>query len=292
MSNIYKYFLAIILFNSFFSLDIDDSELIKIPGNILKRINLIGNKSIILELNYTHNNINYISIISINDCNFILESEVSELNCNKTNKFKKEVNMTVNYSPVTINIKSEKNNTIDIINIIKDKKSSYFEIENEDQKYNVENYNFVKFLSEERNKVEIKFKDAKEGKYRYGIVELESEDINYIPKAFYFEARNESIEEEHKLEKEISIECKKIKIDEKKNIAFIFSIETEEDIGEYTVNFNKDIMNNFLIGCIILALIFAIITFFLIRRKQNITTKSIGGDDFYDEKNEEEEKEN
>ena len=87
----------------------------------------------------------------------------------------------------------------------------------------------------------------------------------------------------------MTLEIKDIEIgkkDNKKNTAFICSIQTNETIENYSVIINKDIMNNFLIGSIILALIFAVITFFLIRRKQNIT-KHVG-DDFYDEKLEEE----
>ena len=72
----------------------------------------------------------------------------------------------------------------------------------------------------------------------------------------------------------------------KKITAFVCSIVTDNEIKEYSVIINKDIMSFFLIGSIILALIFAVITFFLIRRKQSIT-KHIG-DDFYDEKSEEE----
>ena len=124
-------------------------------------------------------------------------------------------------------------------------------------------------------------------------MELDIKDINYIPRAFNFEARNESLEIHKDLEKENIIKFEKSYIEEdennNKNFAFVFSIESDENIDEYTVIFNKDIMNKFLIGSIILALIFGIITFFLIRRKQ-VMTKSIG-DDFYDE-NTEEEKEN
>ena len=292
MSIIYKYYLVIISFNTFFSLFVNQPENITIKGNVLKRINLIEGEQKKITLEFKENKTNYILFKSLNKTNFTLNSGI--FNNFESNFFYKGVNLSSDNSTFTINnINSEYNNTIDIINVIKEDNSSYYEIKNEDAKYKLkknQGYNFIIFLYEKKNEVEINFKNKPKGKYSCAIVELDIKDINYIPRAFNFEARNESLEIHKDLEKENIIKFEKSYIEEdennNKNFAFVFSIESDGNIDEYTVIFNKDIMNKFVIGIIILALIFGIITFFLIRRKQ-VMTKSIG-DDFYDENNEEE----
>ena len=150
----------------------------------------------------------------------------------------------------------------------------------------------MKFLDDDK-RIKVEIKDLKvKGFCHCGIVQLATDNISFIPPVTYFEyelnyKRNYSISDK------FDFEIGTIRYDDKnpkKYSAFICSIETDEEINEYTVIINKDIMNKFLIGSIIIALIFAIITFFLIRRKQNIT-KSIE-DDYYEEKTEEEDKEN
>ena len=285
---LYKFYLSIIVINLISSMLTDAPEIIDIKGNIIKNFSLNANESKTLNLAYNKNSNNYVSFLSLDNLKFNLESTKTELN--SKNKTLSEIEVKdLTEGDLLVNITSEKNNRIEIINIINDDKSSYFEITADDQKFNGKNYNFLKFLdNKDKLKVEINFKKKYEGKLHYGIVHLASKNINYIPRAFNFENRIKNKKQED-LKKDMSFEFKDIELskkDIKKKTAFICSIETNETIENYSVIINKDIMNKFLIGSIILALIFAVITFFLIRRKQNIT-KHIG-DDFYDEKSEEE----
>ena len=285
---LYNFYLSIIVINSISSLLTDEPEIIDIKGNTLKNFSLNAGESKKLNLTYNKNINNYVSFLSLENLIFNIKSNKTELNIQNTTLSEIEVkNLTE--GNLLVNITSEKNNRIEIINIINDNKSSYFEIESDDQKFNENKYNFLKFLdNKDKLKVEINFKKKYKGKLYYGIVHLASNNIKYIPRAFNFENGIKNIKEKD-LEKDMTLEIKDIEIgkkDNKKNTAFICSIKTDEQIENYSVIINKDIMNNFLIGSIILALIFAVITFFLIRRKQNIT-KHVG-DDFYDEKPEEE----
>ena len=285
---LYKFYLSLIVINLISSMLTVDSEIIDLEGNTLKNFSLNANESKILNLACNKNRNNYVSFLSLDNLKFNLKSDKAELNSKDQTLSEIEVkNIEGDY--LLVKITSEKDNRIEIINIIDNETSSYFEIKTDDQKFEKKNYNFLKFLeNKDKLKVEINFKKQYEGKLHCGIVHLASKNISYIPRAFNFE--NE-IKNEIKidLKKDMSFEFKNIEIskkDNKKKTAFICSIDTNEEIENYSVIINKDIMNNFLIGSIILALIFAVITFFLIRRKQNIT-KHVG-DDFYDEKPEEE----
>ena len=285
---LYKFYLSLIVINLISSMLTVDSEIIDIEGNTLKNFSLNANESKILNLACNKNRNNYVSFLSLDNLKFNLKSDKAELNSKDQTLSEIEVkNIEGDY--LQINITSEKDNRIEIINIIDNETSSYFEIKTDDQKFEKKNYNFLKFLeNKDKLKVEINFKKQYEGKLHCGIVHLASKNISYIPRAINFgnEIKNEI---KIDLKKDMSFEFKNIEIskkDNKKKTAFICSIDTNEEIENYSVIINKDIMNNFLIGSIILALIFAVITFFLIRRKQNIT-KHVG-DDFYDEKPEEE----
>jgi flagellar basal body-associated protein FliL len=66
----------------------------------------------------------------------------------------------------------------------------------------------------------------------------------------------------------------------------------KKKIDSYSFAINSEIINVFLIVSIVIALIFAIITFFLIRRKQSSESTNIEGDNLLkgNEKEENEEK--
>ena len=63
----------------------------------------------------------------------------------------------------------------------------------------------------------------------------------------------------------------------KTKFAFIFSIDSNEMVGQYSFSINSEIINVFLIVSIVIALVFAVITFFLIRRKQSAESTNIEG---------------
>ena len=289
IAKIYKYYLVIILFNLFLSLSINDS--IEISENILTNITL-NESSPNFTFNIDTSKGNYISLFSLSGVDFNVTINEINLPEKVTKSFQTTISNT-NGNPITINLSSKENNIIEIIIVKNETKYKYFEIKNEDQNYKINNYyNFVKFLDDDK-RIKVEIKDLKVmGLCHCGIVQLATKKINFIPPVTNF--KNELKKEKNKnISEEFDFEIGTIKYDKnpkKENSAFICSIETDEEIKEYTVIINKDIMNKFLIGSIVVALIFAIITFFLIRRKQNIT-KSIE-DDYYEEKTEEEDKEN
>jgi len=74
------------------------------------------------------------------------------------------------------------------------------------------------------------------------------------------------------------------KPENKNYFAFIFSIDKEDKlVGNYYFTINSEIINLFLIISIVVALVFAVITFFLIRRKQATEGTSITGEESKDE---------
>ena len=293
----YKFLFIITLFNSFLSLLIEDSDL-KITDNYIDDIilNSSNNYTIKFNISLLDNQNIYLSLISKNNSNFTINSKIKNTT---TNSFSKMINNTeVGDNICNIKINSSNDNIIQIIHIKNNSYSSYRKItEDDDETIEIKKkfYNFVKFLDDDKNiKVEIKFKDNLKNNVTYGIVRLLSENENYIPRVETF--LNKGLIENYgykKVNKEKSFEIKDIEYDkdDKKNgiyTAFILSINSTANIEhDYSIIINEDIMNEFLIGSIVVALIFAVITFFLIRRKQNVGEKKTG-EEFYEEKREEE----
>ena len=293
----YKFLFIITLFNSFLSLLIEDSDL-KITDNYIDDIilNSSNNYTIKFNISLLDNQNIYLSLISKNNSNFTINSKIKNTT---TNSFSKMINNTeVGDNICNIKINSSNDNIIQIIHIKNNSYSSYRKItEDDDETIEIKKkfYNFVKFLDDDKNiKVEIKFKDNLKNNVTYGIVRLLSENENYIPRVETF--LNKGLIENYgykKVNKEKSFEIKDIEYDkdDKKNgiyTAFILSINSTANIEhDYSIIINEDIMNEFLIGSIVVALIFAVITFFLIRRKQNVGEKKTG-EEFYEEKQEEE----
>ena len=299
-SKFFKYFLMLTLINLNLLLNIDGSnteEIINIPGNSISNFNLKSNEKKVLEFVYRkdeNNRTNYISIFPFD--NITIESEIEQLKKNETNQqiFLELNNSNFNKDNLIINITSKNDSVIQIINIVKDKFSSYKNIEDDNEEINIKNiYNFARFLKDE-NKIQFKinFKEDINATIFYGIVILKSDKVNYIPRVSNFQTNkygisNETIENGKDIE--IKVDNKYKKDTNKSDYpALIVSIETQNKSINYYVTINpKNIMNIFLIISIIIALIFAVITFFLIRRKQNIGTQNVG-DEFYGEKSEEE----
>ena len=299
-SKFFKYFLMLTLINLNLLLNIDEfntEEIINIPGNSISNFNLKSNEKKVLEFDYKkdeNNRTNYISLFPFD--NITIESEIEQLKKNETNQqiFLELNNSNFNKDNLIINITSKNDSVIQIINIVKDNFSSYKNIEDDNEEINIKNiYNFARFLKDE-NKIQfnINFKEDINATIFYGIVLLKSNKVNYIPRVFNFQTNkygisNETIENGKDIE--IKVDNKYKKDTNKSDYpALIVSIETLNISINYYVTINpKNIMNIFLIISIIIALIFAVITFFLIRRKQNIGTQNVG-DEFYGEKSEEE----
>ena len=297
----YKFLFILTLFNSFLSLIIGNSDL-KITDNYIDEIilNSRNNYYINFKIKAEPENyqIIYLSLISKDKKNFTINSNEDILN-NETYAISKMLNISKGKEiNIEINSTNKKDdNIIQIIHIKKNKYSLYHKVvggDDETIKINKEYYNFVKFLDDDKNiKVEIKFKDKLKTNISYGIVNLLSKGENYMPRVESFNDKGLMKEYDTKYmdkkEKTIKIENIKYDDDEKDKIykAFILSINTTADISDYSIIINEDIMNTFLLGSIIVALVFAVITFFLIRRKQNVTEKK-SGEEFLEEKQEEE----
>ena len=290
-------FVFLSLFSPFLSLyinrpisNLEDEEKNFIGPNNISTINLDQGETITFNFTYENNQSSNISIFSKNNKTFTVTSNIDKLNKESTTKLKEELESKDFVENPYLSISSNDKNTIEIINIVKDPYSFYYNIiEDDDKEITINNYNFVRFIHSDEYKinVDIKFNKEMNCKVFYGNVSLSSNDSYLIPKAFNFEGnkyiKNKTMQDEN----ELSIEIKDLNPTQG-IIAFIFSINTTESI-EFEVTINKDIMNIFLIGSIAFALIFAVITFFLIRRKQNISKSA--DDDFYKVGAKEEEKE-
>ena len=299
----YKFVFILTLFNTFICLLDSGSNLLDdIEDNYIGDIVLNSSEPFTINLDLKEKELIHLSLISYDKSNFtIIDTNIKfQTNAsNTTNSYLREIDISMikNGDKPYINISSEKDNTIQIIHIKNTTDSLYCKVKEDDDetiKIKKKYYNFVKFIGDDKTiKVDIKFKDNLKNNISYGIVRLLSKNEKYIPRVETFKEKGliDKYDNE-KMKKEKTITIKKInheKDDEDNGIytAFILSINSSATFKDYSIIINEDIMNNFLLGSIIVALIFAVITFFLIRRKQNVGEKKTG-EEFYEEKQEEE----
>ena len=299
----YKFVFILTLFNTFICLlDSGSNLLADIEDNYIGDIVLHSSEPFTINLDLKEKELIHLSLISYDKSNFtIIDTNIKfQTNAsNTTNSYLREIDISMikNGDKPYISISSEKDNTIQIIHIKNTTDSLYCKVKEDDDetiKIKKKYYNFVKFIGDDKTiKVDIKFKDNLKNNISYGIVRLLSKNEKYIPRVETFKEKGliDKYDNE-KMKKEKTITIKKInheKDDEDNGIytAFILSINSSATFKDYSIIINEDIMNNFLLGSIIVALIFAVITFFLIRRKQNVGEKKTG-EEFYEEKQEEE----
>ena len=299
----YKFVFILTLFNTFICLlDSGSNLLANLADNYIDDIVLNSSEPFTINLDLKEKELIYLSLISYDKSNFtIIDTNIKfQTNAsNTTNSYLREIDISMikNGDKPYISISSEKDNTIQIIHIKNTTDSLYCKVKEDDDetiKIKKKYYNFVKFIGDDKTiKVDIKFKDNLKNNISYGIVRLLSKNEKYIPRVETFKEKGliDKYDNE-KMKKEKTITIKKInheKDDEDNGIytAFILSINSSATFKDYSIIINEDIMNNFLLGSIIVALIFAVITFFLIRRKQNVGEKKTG-EEFYEEKQEEE----
>ena len=299
----YKFVFILTLFNTFICLlDSGSNLLADIEDNYIGDIVLNSSEPFTINLDLKEKELIHLSLISYDKSNFtIIDTNIKfQTNAsNTTNSYLREIDISMikNGDKPYIIISSEKDNTIQIIHIKNTTDSLYCKVKEDDDetiKIKKKYYNFVKFIGDDKTiKVDIKFKDNLKNNISYGIVRLLSKNEKYIPRVETFKEKGliDKYDNE-KMKKEKTITIKKInheKDDEDNGIytAFILSINSSATFKDYSIIINEDIMNNFLLGSIIVALIFAVITFFLIRRKQNVGEKKTG-EEFYEEKQEEE----
>ena len=185
----------------------------------------------------------------------------------------------------------EKKGKINFLKVSEKPIYNYSEIQAKDDtsQQNIKNCNnFIRFIADDEKNIRcsIKFNEEieKEEDYAYGFIDLPTNKIKFMPQAFLLKYSNifnyqnitlKNFSKEYTITEDIPDYSYTKK-------AFICSFKTQ---GNYTVIINEDVkMTYFLVGSIVLALIFAFITFFLIRRKQNIPKDP----DIYDDNQEEE----
>jgi hypothetical protein len=166
-----------------------------------------------------------------------------------------------------------------------------------DQEEEVNNNSFIIFLDDEQDneKLDMKFKfnndDVKNKNVTFGFICLPTNETKYIALGQnYLDNEDEqdtnltkkSIVETQFEEKVINKFRKDKKNERKKNkpfLAFIFSVDYNTGVLKYSYSINSEIINIFLIVSIVIALVFAVITFFLIRRKQSSESSTIENTD-------------
>jgi hypothetical protein len=228
----------------------------------------------------------------------LTNSEEKENILNKEIKLTEQFNKDIRY----INFSVSEDCEVEVSSILKNQFKEYQSIEYKiDTEISVEKNNFVIFLKDEDvEKFEMKFNfkdDIKEKDVTYGFIFLPTESPEYLVLGKHYKRYNSKLQE-----LKFDAAAKQIKVDNpyykndketnKEHLAFIFSIDCEDKmIEKFSFTINSEIINVFLIVSIIIALIFAVITFFLIRRKQTTEGTNIeGGENLY-KKNEKEEKE-
>jgi len=294
--------LLLILFSAYTSLLLDglNSELkdhdLNMTETKLSYINIETNQTKTIQLyNWKKENKKvYVSFVVLNDTTIKVKSNVNKILDGK-NEFHDNPLLikynTSDYKEDNINIilSPNINATIEITNIIQEELMQYQTISLSENSVNKNN--FVLFLNDTKNKykLSIKFKeDSKPNKCHDALLRLPTSDSNYILPASNYNNENNKCKDNY----EFKIGDIKSKDINKNYPAFIFSID-EEKYYNYnvtiTITQEDEAMNIFLYISIGLAGVFAVITFFLIRRKQSIDTKNDDNkEDLYNEENKDE----
>lgn len=110
-------------------------------------------------------------------------------------------------------------------------------IQKNETKVNIKSNNFVKFLNENETEINIKFNKLEILDVAYGIVNLATNDPNYLPTAFNF--KNGINQEKSKENMHINIKCNITNDTLKPYRAFLFSVKKDEMVNEYNIDFIK-----------------------------------------------------
>lgn len=304
--------LLLILFSAFTSALLDglNSELndqdLNMNKTLLSKLKLKKDQTKTIQLYNEKDNSEtkvYVSIVVLGEANINAISNDTKILDGKTKKFNDV--LPINYiisnnkeknKYLSINLTSDNDIDIEITNIIQKDLIQYQIISFPEN--NVSN-NFVLFLNDTNNEynLSIKFKDDIPKKCFSKLLRLPINDPNFILPASKYENANQNCSDYYNFKiSDIKEEDKN-----KKYPAFIFSIEDNNNPYNYDVyikitnNNTKtdtkedEAMNIFLYISIGLAGVFAVITFFLIRRKQSIDTKNDDNkEDLYNEENKDE----
>ena len=312
---IFKIFLLLIILIQISSLESFgvDSE-VKIGENNITKFNANASEQIKIKLP-VNNSDYYITILALEKGVKITINNVSVF---KTMNNPEQIeNIVTKHIKLTeelgdneryIEFNVSKNCEIEISGVLKNQYNEYKSIKYEiDSEIKVDKNNFVIFLGDEKvEKFDMKFnfkENIKNKKATYGFLYLPTKNTEYIVLGKHYREYYEKNNAENKLDsyefKETAKQFKKInpfyekeKPPNKEHLAFIFSIDSENQmIDNYSFTINSEIINVFLIVSIVIALVFAVITFFLIRRKQTTEGTNIEGEGNYYKKDKEEKEE-
>ena len=299
----YQIFLSLILFFLLASLtneqefELGEIETIDLPVNGISKKTL--SKNDILKISFNKEiGLHFIRLISLTEANITIQTNNSKL-ANLINTEQKSIEIKINSNEFTaqdgyVNLTVSQDNTqVEISSVVwinYDEGLNKYEIKNYsiDTEEKVENNNFIIFLDNEQDyeKFDLKFKfnensEAKNTIATFGFICLPNNNPEYIPLAKYMkeignltEHNITNVEFEEKIVNKFS--KKDIREPYKPMLAFIFSVDVNTK-QTFSYSINSEIINIFLIVSIVIALVFAVITFFLIRRKQSADSNTIEG---------------
>lgn len=218
----------------------------------------------------------YFSILTFSENEIIIEPDTPGLFNetiidNKTKLFSLEIDTKLyKMDQMAIKLTSKSYNDLEIIETTDCNYCKYQKISNEigQKDLEINSNNFVMFLEEKITNFSIIFNSLENEEVAYGIVDLASDNINYIPLAYNFP----KIKRE-KLGKTLNITVEsEFKKDEYKPFkAFIFSL-TKNEVPKYKIDIttisddtsNEDLFSLILIICLGTALLIAIATIIIL----------------------------
>ena len=300
----YQIFLSLILFFLLSSLtneqepELGESSVIYLTDNEMRVLNLSKDDNLEIHFNKKEGQ-HFIRLFSQNGTNIKIQSLNSKL-ADIINIEKQYIDINISsseftgengYIIVTVN---QDNTHVEISSVVLQNttgggiyayQNKTYSIDTEEK---VESNNFVIFLDNEQDyeKFDLKFKfnensEAKNTIATFGFICLPNNNPEYIPLAKYMkeignltEHNITNVEFEEKIVNKFP--KKDIREPYKPMLAFIFSVDVNTK-QTFSYSINSEIINIFLIVSIVIALVFAVITFFLIRRKQSADSNSIEG---------------
>jgi hypothetical protein len=284
----YIFFLLIFLVNKVLSIEnlydyLENEDIINLTDNFFQIIPISGTKQ------FYNSEESYFSVKkqANSDQNLKVTLTIQKLGGEKINSTLIEFNETILPKNSHINITTNNQISLEISNVKKDENNEYSKIENEDESITLNSRSFIYFIKDyEKSEIQldVTFTDsAPELKFYYILQYIDSKNL-YLPTADLFvieKYKDKDIKKVNETEgKDISETIPIPDTMDKKSgkLALLFSFERAPS-QNYEVIINNDVMNVFLLISIGVGLVFAIITFFLIRRKQNPSSNIETGKD-------------
>ena len=299
----FKIFLLLILLIQVLSLS--ENKEYSIKENDIIPINMTKEQKEIIHLLPTTNGTFYLTIVALKkDVKITIDNVgvFSTLNSpeEKVNIFNYSLPLKFNDDKNFIRLSVNDNCKVEISGVLKKDVTDYLMFDYKiDSKIEVERNNFVIFLDDsnpteiEKFEMKFKFKDIKNqnGTFGFLYLPLKSNESLVLGKHYNKDDIGNKLEKLKFTDNEFQLivnnsyyKGKMSKPENKNYFAFIFSIDKEDKlVGNYYFTINSEIINLFLIISIVVALVFAVITFFLIRRKQATEGTSITGEESKDE---------